>query len=107
MAFCRFSLGRCPVKCVSTWRGDFVVLVFRAILRYNPSTGPRQGRVHGKEGLSLDHAVEAAAFLYLMNQDTKSLSPTELYQLYTDTVKKISAYAESKESEENGFAYSR
>jgi len=54
----------------------------------------------------LDHAVEAAAFLYLMNQDTKSLSPTELYQLYTDTVKKISAYAESKESEENGFAYS-
>ena len=54
----------------------------------------------------MDNAAEAAAFLYLMNQNTNSLSPAELYQLYTKTVKEIKAYAESKKGEDNGFSYS-
>ena len=70
--------------------------------RYSPPPGSSTW----KGGISLDNAAEAAAFLYLMNQNTNSLSPAELYQLYTKTVKEIKAYAESKKGEENGFSYS-
>lgn len=51
----------------------------------------------------MNSAAENVAFLYLMNQDTKSLSLAELYQLYTDTVKQAEACAKKSKGSEFGF----
>ena len=41
--------------------------------------------------------AENVALLYLMSQDTKSLSLAELYKLYADTVKQAEACAAQNE----------
>lgn len=59
----------------------------------------------GKEVAGLNNAVELSAFLYVMNQDIKSLSPKQVYDLYADTVKEIKAYSEEKKCGEFGYSF--
>lgn len=47
-----------------------------------------------KGGERMSKSAENVALLYLMNQDTKSLSLEELYKLYVDTVKQVEECAE-------------
>jgi len=54
----------------------------------------------------MDHAAENVALLYLLNQDTKSLSIGELYEKYAQAVKDAEAYAEQSDREKNGPTFS-
>lgn len=58
---------------------------------------------NGDERMS--KSAENVALLYLMNQDTKSLSLEELYKLYVDTVKQAKECAE-KCNNEKGDTFS-
>lgn len=51
--------------------------------------------------------VENVTLLYLMNQDTKSLSPDELYTLYRDTLQKIEKSEERYQDshKQDGFSF--
>ena len=50
--------------------------------------------------------AENVALLYLLNQDTKSLSIGELYERYVQAVKDVEAYAKQANKEKNGSNFS-
>lgn len=50
----------------------------------------------------MNNNAENVALLYLMNQDTKSLTLEQLYELYIKTVKEVKEYAKQRSLEENG-----
>lgn len=51
-------------------------------------------------------AVENVALLYLMNQDTKSLTLEELYDLYIKTVEQAKEYAKQRAHAKYGETFS-
>ena len=50
--------------------------------------------------------AENVALLHLLNQDTKSLTIGELYELYAQAVKDAEAYAKQADREKNGPSFS-
>ncbi len=68
-----------------------ILLLFLAIitfLAYTVCTGCCRSRVQKGEK-HMYHHVENVTLLYLMNQDTESLSLDELYNLYRETLKHV------------------
>lgn len=75
------------------------------ILPYLKLTTPLCYNENGKVVETLNNTAENVALLYLMNQDTKSLSLEELYELYIKTVKQAKEHAKQR-NQEKGDTFS-